>query len=193
VGNLQGDGLDLWRTRSKLTPQMRERVAKLIQTGLTVEVVAGAVGISEPTFYAWMVRGEGARAADAPYRAFREAVEAARAEHEAILGRLTTPKSGRVRAVPMAPDVAAAIAHWVGRTVGPGATISSSSGMGVATSMVQLCGGAMRRRCYEQGCSRIGQPPHPPRRPTPETRSALHPPPHTPRSTSPSDQRCRRP
>jgi integrase len=36
------------------------------------------------------------------------------------LGRLTTPKSGKVRAVPMAPDVASALAqlgqreHWVG-------------------------------------------------------------------------------
>jgi transposase len=70
---------------SKLSPELQEKVAGLIRAGNTVEIAAEASGISEATFYAWMARGERSGKADAPYRAFRDAVEQAKAGGEAML------------------------------------------------------------------------------------------------------------
>jgi transposase len=72
--------------KSKLTPEVQERTCQLIRAGNTVEVASEASGITPTTFYNWMQRGidEGE-----PYGPFREAVEQARAEAEAILvGRI---------------------------------------------------------------------------------------------------------
>ena len=50
-------------------------------------------------------------------------------------GQLTTPKSGKVRAVPMAPDVAAALARLGrARLTGPATTTSSSPATAATTS-----------------------------------------------------------
>lgn len=69
----------------KLTDQLTDEIARLIRGSVTVTGAAQTLGISRSTFYAWMERGESAAAADAPYRRFRQAVETARAEGEAIL------------------------------------------------------------------------------------------------------------
>ena len=69
-------------------------------------------------------------------------------------GRLTTPKSGKVRAVPMAPDVASALAqlgqreNWIGEDdlVFAGAT--------AATSTARLFAAGIKRLFYERARAR---------------------------------------
>jgi hypothetical protein len=65
---------------------------QVIRVGGTVEVAAAVAGVSERTFYAWMVRGDPSRTSkrDAPHRAFRAAVERARAERQATLVAVLT-------------------------------------------------------------------------------------------------------
>lgn len=70
---------------SKLSPELRDKVAGLIRAGNTVEVAADAAGIGESTFYDWMARGSKAGKAEAPFREFREVVERAQGEAEAVL------------------------------------------------------------------------------------------------------------
>ena len=61
-------------------------------------------------------------------------------------GKLTTPKSGKVRSVPMAPDVAAALARLGGRETSPATTtLSFSVGPG-ATSTARRCAAGTPRR-----------------------------------------------
>lgn len=67
---------------TKLTPETQERICQLIRAGNTVEVASEASGIAPATYYGWMQRGQDK---GQPYRGFREAVEKARAEAEAIL------------------------------------------------------------------------------------------------------------
>jgi transposase len=73
--------------RSKLTPELTERLAQLLRAGVSVELATSIAGIGERTFYTWLERGDPARRAkrDARYREFREVIERARAEHESIL------------------------------------------------------------------------------------------------------------
>lgn len=68
---------------SKLSPELREQIAQLIRAGNTVETAAAAAGLSERSFYSWMERGEAESSGD--YVDFRDAVEQARAESEAVL------------------------------------------------------------------------------------------------------------
>ncbi len=70
---------------SKFTPEVRERIVRLIAAGNPAVVAAEAAGVAERTFYAWLERGQQTGKAARPYREFRAAVQAARAEGEAIL------------------------------------------------------------------------------------------------------------
>ena len=60
---------------SKLTPDLQERICQLIRAGNTTDIAASAVGIHVDTYYRWVANRRG----------FRQAIEQARAEAEAIL------------------------------------------------------------------------------------------------------------
>ena len=64
---------------TKFTPDLQDRICQLIAAGNTIEVSAQAAGIGVQTFYDWIGRDR------APFPAFREAVDKAHAESEAIL------------------------------------------------------------------------------------------------------------
>jgi transposase len=80
---------------TKLTDDVSDRLVALLRVGVAVDVAAETVGIAPSTFRAWMQRGERGGPRDAPYRTFREAVERARGEHEAILAAATSRAAGR--------------------------------------------------------------------------------------------------
>jgi transposase len=67
---------------TKLTPQKHERIVELIRAGNYAETAATIAGIGKQTYYTWMQKGEGPKARS-PYREFRDAVLAAKAEAEA--------------------------------------------------------------------------------------------------------------
>ncbi|NOZ27976.1 MAG: transposase [Chloroflexi bacterium] len=69
--------------RTKLTPEVQEKICNFVRQGLTYEVAARAAGISESTFYRWRRRGEGARSGK--FRQFWEALKKAEAEAESSL------------------------------------------------------------------------------------------------------------
>jgi hypothetical protein len=69
----------------KLSEDLTEQVVRLVRTGTTVVAAAQSCGIARSTFYDWMKRGESKLAKDRPHREFREAIDKARAEGEAIL------------------------------------------------------------------------------------------------------------
>lgn len=71
--------------RSKLTPELTERLAALIRLGTPVDVSAHAVGIHRDTFYEWMARGERDGPANRPHREFRAVIVQAQAQAEATL------------------------------------------------------------------------------------------------------------
>jgi hypothetical protein len=60
---------------SKLTPDLQERICQLIRAGNTHEIAAEATGVSARAFYNWK----------STKPAFREAIERAEADAEAIL------------------------------------------------------------------------------------------------------------
>lgn len=62
---------------SKLTPQLQNRILKLIEAGCFADDAAFEVGISEATYHDWLRRG---RLAEQPYADFLEAVTRARAK-----------------------------------------------------------------------------------------------------------------
>ncbi len=62
------------------------------------------------------------------------------------LGQLTTPKSGKVRAVPLAPDVAAALRSSASERIGWATTTWCSSERPAGLWMALLCAGGTRRR-----------------------------------------------
>jgi hypothetical protein len=68
---------------SKLTPQLADEIARHVRAGAYVETACIAAGIGRRTFYDWWRRGASDHPADAGYRAFRERVEQAQAEHQA--------------------------------------------------------------------------------------------------------------
>lgn len=72
-------------TPSKLTDDVREQIARVVRAGGTVELAASVASVSERTLARWMERGQYSGRRDAPYRALRDAVERAHAEHEGIL------------------------------------------------------------------------------------------------------------
>jgi transposase len=68
-----------------LTVEVADRIVQLLRAGNYVETAVAAAGIGRATFYEWLERGvpEGSAQADAPFRAFRERVDRAKAEGEA--------------------------------------------------------------------------------------------------------------
>lgn len=64
-----------------LTPELQERIVKLVQTGNYLETAARAVGISKKTLFEWLARGN---KGEQPFADFRAAVESASAEAETI-------------------------------------------------------------------------------------------------------------
>jgi hypothetical protein len=70
---------------TKLTPQVRERIATVIRAGGTVELAASVSAVTPRTIYSWLDRGTRAGRREAPYRALCAAVERARAEQEIAL------------------------------------------------------------------------------------------------------------
>ena len=65
-------------------------------------------------------------------------------------GALTTPKSGKVRSVPLAPEVARRLRGWPSAATGPAKTTSCSPATGDL-----LDGSALRRR-YKRALGRAG-------------------------------------
>lgn len=70
---------------AKLTREVQERIVQVIRAGGSHELAAAVAGVSERSLYAWLERGTRRGRRDATYRALRNAVERARAEHEGIL------------------------------------------------------------------------------------------------------------
>ncbi len=71
--------------RSKLTPELRDRIVDYISQGNYIEIAARACGINDSTFWDWMKKGE--TAASGKYRDFWEAVRSADAHLESSLVR----------------------------------------------------------------------------------------------------------
>jgi hypothetical protein len=67
--------------KSKLTPELQEKLLNLLRRGNYIETAAACVGIHKDTFYAWMKRGS---RGDKRFAAFVEAVHRAMAESEAM-------------------------------------------------------------------------------------------------------------
>jgi len=61
---------------TKLTPDVRDRIATMIQAGAYAEQAARAAGISSSTYYSWMERGE------RPFSEFSETIKTAEAVAE---------------------------------------------------------------------------------------------------------------
>jgi hypothetical protein len=70
---------------SKLTPETQDRIATMIRAGNPTDLAARVAGIHPSTYDEWMARGLLPGRANVKHRAFRAAVEQARAENEAIL------------------------------------------------------------------------------------------------------------
>jgi hypothetical protein len=67
------------RAKSKLTPELQEKILLHLRVGAYVETAAACAGIHKDTFYEWMKKG--ARGV-APYATFADAVHKAIAESE---------------------------------------------------------------------------------------------------------------
>jgi transposase len=67
---------------TKLTPEKHDKIVELVRAGNYVDTASAVAGVAEQTFYVWMSKGEGEKARS-PYKEFREAITAARAEAEA--------------------------------------------------------------------------------------------------------------
>jgi hypothetical protein len=67
------------KAKSKLTPELQEKILLHLRVGAYVETAAACAGIHKDTFYEWMKKG--ARGI-APYAAFADAVHKAIAESE---------------------------------------------------------------------------------------------------------------
>lgn len=69
---------------AKLDEDAIVKMEQILAAGGYVETAAAVAGVSKSTFFAWLERGdpEGAKAENAPYRAFRARIERARAQGE---------------------------------------------------------------------------------------------------------------
>lgn len=67
---------------TKLTPEKHTKIVELIRAGNYAETAATIANIGIATYYTWMNKGDGPKART-PYKEFREAVQAAKAEAEA--------------------------------------------------------------------------------------------------------------
>ena len=71
--------LGIAHRKTSLTPQVSDRIALMLRSGVPIGTACAAVGVSKTTFHRWITRDEPL------YVAFREQVERARAEGEAAL------------------------------------------------------------------------------------------------------------
>jgi hypothetical protein len=76
--------------KPKLTPEVRDTIARLIAAGNYVNVAAEAAGIHVATFYRWLSRGEPQRRPTPAFRDFATAITRARVEAEASMVRHLT-------------------------------------------------------------------------------------------------------
>lgn len=67
--------------KTKLTPELAEKIANYISTGNYAVVVCGLVGIGESTYYSWLEKG--VKAKSGKYREFLELIKRAEAAREA--------------------------------------------------------------------------------------------------------------
>jgi transposase len=67
--------------QTKLTPEVQALIVEAIRNGNYMETAAQAVGVHKGTLYRWIEQADDPEASDI-YRAFRDAVESARAEAE---------------------------------------------------------------------------------------------------------------
>jgi hypothetical protein len=75
---------------SKLTPDTQDTIVFALRGGMTDDVAGGMAQISRRTLQAWLARGARPGRAHARYRAFRAAVDRARADCEAsLVARMT--------------------------------------------------------------------------------------------------------
>ena len=68
--------------KTKLTPEVQDRIVVALRAGNYQETAALYAGISAKTFYEWLNRGESDDPKEAAFRNFREAVEKAKADAE---------------------------------------------------------------------------------------------------------------
>lgn len=81
--------------RSKLTPDVQDKIVKAVRDGNWDEVAARAGGLDHSTFYRWLGKGE--KATSGIYRDFYDAVKQAEAEHEAeMVGIITAGARGEI-------------------------------------------------------------------------------------------------
>jgi hypothetical protein len=75
---------------------VQHQIATLIAVGNTIEVAARVAGVSDDSVHRWLARGELPGKPNQPYRAFREAVERAKAEreHRMVVTILKAAQSG---------------------------------------------------------------------------------------------------
>lgn len=75
--------------KSKLTPELQERICRLVREGNYLRVAALATGIHEATLYRWLADGEAEKSGI--YREFYVALKRAEAEAEArMVARIET-------------------------------------------------------------------------------------------------------
>lgn len=67
--------------KGKLTPELQEKICKLIEDGNYDVVACQMVGITDSTFYEWLSKGE--KFTSGRYVEFRDAIKEARAKCEA--------------------------------------------------------------------------------------------------------------
>lgn len=68
---------------TKINTEIEHQICQLIRAGNVIDTAAEAAGIAVSTYFNWMERG--LKEKDGPYHDFREAVERARAEAQALL------------------------------------------------------------------------------------------------------------
>lgn len=65
--------------KTKLTPELQEKIIKYIKGGNYIVIACQAVGISEVTYYDWIKRG---KAGEEPFLKFLKSIKKAKAEAE---------------------------------------------------------------------------------------------------------------
>ncbi len=78
-GQRPGRKLDTFKGETLWTPELQDKLVKMIQAGNYAEVAARACGINTSTFYAWLSRGG---QGEEPFANLAKAIEKATAEGE---------------------------------------------------------------------------------------------------------------
>lgn len=68
--------------KTKLTPQLQEKIIKYIKAGNYIKIACKAVGIDETTYYRWIEKG---KKGEEPYCKFYKSIKKARAEAEVYM------------------------------------------------------------------------------------------------------------